>query len=152
MEQNVKTIAFACDHGGYLIKDAVINHLQKKGYEVIDFGTNSSESVDYPVYAEPCCRSIVAGKADLGILICGTGIGMSIAANKIHGIRAACCGDTYSAAMTRNHNNANVLCLGARVVGEGLALEIIDAFLANSFVGSYHTRRVEMLAEIEKKG
>ena len=115
MEQNVKTIAFACDHGGFLIKDAVINHLQKKGYEVIDFGTNSSDSVDYPVYAEPCCRSIVAGKADLGILICGTGIGMSIAANKIHGIRAACCGDTYSAAMTRNHNNANVLCLGARV-------------------------------------
>ena len=152
MEPNVKTIAFACDHGGFLIKNAVISHLKKKGYEVIDFGTNSSESVDYPVYAEPCCRSIVAGKADLGILICGTGIGMSIADKKIHGLRSACCGDTYSAAMNRNHNNSYVLCLGARVVGEGVALEIVDAFLANSFVGSYHTRRVEMLAEIEKKG
>ena len=152
MEQNVKTIAFACDHGGFLIKEAVIAHLKKKGYDVIDFGTNSSESCDYPVYAEPCCRAVVAGQADIGILICGTGIGMSIAANKIHGIRTACCGDTYSAVMTRCHNNANVLCMGARVVGEGVALEIVDAFLANSFVGSYHTRRVEMLSEIEKKG
>ncbi len=144
--------AFACDHGGFLLKEAVIARLKEKGYEVLDFGTNSTASVSYPEYAEPACRAVVAGKADFAVLICGTGIGMSMAANKIHGIRAACCADSYSAEMTRRHNNANCLCMGARVVGEGLALTILDAFLDNTFEGGRHAVRVNMITDIEAKG
>ena len=145
-------LAMGADHGGYSLKEILKKHLVEAGHEVLDLGTHDTSSCNYPDYAAKVAYAVADKEADLGILVCGTGIGMSIAANKIHGIRAACCGDTYSAVMTRCHNNANVLCMGARVVGEGVALEIVDAFLANSFVGSYHTRRVEMLAEIEKKG
>ncbi len=152
MANGKKTIAFACDHGGYLLKDAVIAHIQNKGYEVLDFGTDSTARCEYPDHGEPACRAVVSGKADLAILICGTGIGMSLVANKIHGIRAACCSETYSAKMTRCHNNANVLCMGARVVGEGMALDIVDAFLDHEFEGGRHAERVARIAEIEKMG
>ena len=152
MTNDKKTIAFACDHGGYLLKDAVIAHVKAKGYEVLDFGTDSTERCEYPDHGEPACRAIVSGQAELAILICGTGIGMSLVANKIHGIRAACCSEPYSAKMTRCHNNANVLCMGARVVGEGLALDIVDAFLDNEFEGGRHAERVARIAEIEKQG
>ncbi len=150
--ENKKMIAFACDHGGYLLKDAVIAHVKEKGYGVLDFGTDSFDRCEYPDHGEPACRAIVAGKADLGILICGTGIGMSLIANKIHGIRAASCSEPYSAKMTRLHNDANVLCIGARVVGEGLALDIVDAFLDHSFEGGRHAERVARIVAVEKEG
>ena len=146
-----KTIAFACDHGGFLLKDAVIAHLKNEGWEVLDFGTWSAESCAYPRFAEPACRAVAEGRAALAVLICGTGIGMSLAANKIRGIRAACCSEPYSAEMTRRHNDANVLCLGARVVGEGLALTILDAFLTHSFEGGRHADRVAMLTDLENR-
>ena len=152
MTNNRKTIAFACDHGGYLLKDAVIAHINGKGYDVLDFGTDSTARCEYPDHGEPACRAVVSGKADLAVLICGTGIGMSLVANKIHGIRAACCSETYSARLTRMHNDANVLCFGARVVGEGLALDIVDAFLDSEFEGGRHAERVARIAEIEKQG
>ena len=145
-------IAFACDHGGFPLRNAVIAHLENKGYQVLDFGCNTPERCDYPPRAEAACRAVVREDASLALLICGTGIGMSMAANKIHGIRAACCSDTYSAAMTRRHNDANVLCMGARVIGEGLALEILDAFLDSSFEGGRHAARVSMISALEKKG
>lgn len=148
----LKTIAVACDHGGIILKDAVIRRIKEKGYEVRDFGTYTTESCHYPDYAEPACRSVVAGESESAVLICGTGIGMSLVANKIHGIRAACCSEPYSAEMTRRHNDANVLCMGARVVGEGLALEILDAFLDNRFEGGRHAERVAKITEIEARG
>lgn len=147
-----KTIAFACDHGGYPLRAAVIAHLENKGFRVLDFGTATPERCDYPPRAEAACLAVTGGEAPLAILVCGTGIGMSMAANKIRGIRAACCSDTYSAAMTRRHNDANVLCMGARVIGEGLALDILDAFLENSFEGGRHADRIAMISELEKKG
>lgn len=150
--ENKKIIAFACDHGGYILKDAVIAHIKAKGYEVLDFGTDSSARCEYPDHGEPAARAVAEGKADLGILICGTGIGMSLVANKVHGIRAACCSEPYSAKLTRNHNNANMLCFGARVVGEGTALMIVDAFLDSEFEGGRHADRVARIAEIEAKG
>ena len=142
-------IVFGCDHAGYEIKDAVIAHIKEKGHEVIDVGTYSSASCHYPVYASAACEKILSGEADLGILICGTGIGMSIAANKYKGIRAALCSDTYSARMTRVHNDANLLCMGARVIGPCLAQDIVDSFLSAEFEGGRHERRVEMLTAIE---
>lgn len=148
----LKTIAVAFDHGGIILKDAVIRRIKEKGYEVRDFGTYTTESCHYPDYAEPACRSVVAGESESAVLICGTGIGMSLVANKIHGIRAACCSEPYSAEMTRRHNDANVLCMGARVVGEGLALEILDAFLDNRFEGGRHAERVAKITEIEARG
>ena len=116
----------------------------------LDFGTNSAASVDYPVYADKVCRAIQEGKATLGILLCGTGIGMSIAANKHRGIRAACCSDTFSARLTRNHNDANVLCMGARVVGAGLAMDIADQFLDAEYEGGRHEKRVAMVMALEE--
>ena len=145
-----KTIAIACDHGGYLLKIAVIRHLEENGYTYKDFGCDSTESVDYPDYAVPACRAVTSGECDCAILICGTGIGMSLCANKVHGIRAACCSDTFSARMTRLHNDANALCLGARVIGEGLALDMIDLFLTTEFMGGRHAQRVEKVMNIEK--
>lgn len=144
-----KTIAFGCDHGGFDYKKAVIEHLAAAGYTVIDCGCNSSESVDYPIYADAVCNALTEGKADLGILICGTGIGMSIAANKHKGIRAAACENTFSARATREHNNSNVLCLGARVIGVGLALDMIDLFVTTDFAGGRHQRRVDMLNALD---
>ena len=125
-------IAIVSDHGGYNLKSEIYNYLKEK-YEVKDFGTDSTKSCDYPVYAKPVTEAIQSGDADLGILICGTGIGMSMAANKEKGIRAALCHDTFSAKATREHNNANILCMGARVVGPGLALMIIDTFIDTPF-------------------
>ena len=144
-----KIITFGCDHAGFEIKEAVIAHLNACGWEVIDVGTNSADSCDYPVFAHAVCKNIQNGVCDLGILICGTGIGMSLVANKHRGIRAAACSDTFSARLTRVHNNANVLCFGTRVVGIGLALDLIDNFLNAEFEGGKHERRVNMITEIE---
>ena len=143
-------IAIGCDHAGFSIKNAVKAHLESKGFETIDVGTNSADSCHYPVYANALCEKILGGEAELGILICGTGIGMSMAANKHKGIRAACCSDTFSARLTREHNDANVLCFGERVVGIGLALDLVDAFVGAEYLNNgNHVTRVAMLAEIE---
>lgn len=139
-------IAIGADHGGFNLKEKVIEHLQNLDYEVIDKGTYSEESVDFPDYSKQVTKAIQDKDAELGILICGTGIGMSIAANKQKGIRAALCGDVFSAKATREHNNTNVLCLGARVTGEGLALMIVDTWLNAEFEGGRHVQR---LAKIE---
>lgn len=138
-------IAVGADHGGFQAKQAVIEHLSSQGLEVADFGTFSAESCDYPDIAQPVAQAVVRGEVDLGILICGTGIGMSIAANKVQGIRAALCSDTFSARMAREHNDSNILCLGARVLGLGLMLDIVDAYLRGSFVGGRHKTRVEKI-------
>ena len=144
-----KTIAIACDHGGYELMLTVVEHLKNNGFEVVDFGCDSTASVDYPDYAVPASKAVAAGECELGILICGTGIGMSLCANKVHGIRAACCSDTFSARMTRMHNNANILCLGARVVGAGLAVDLVDLFLKTEFEGDRHIKRIEKVMAIE---
>ena len=145
-----KTIAIGCDHGGYGLKLAILAYLNENGYAVVDVGCDSTDPVNYPVYADKLCRVITEGKADLGILICGTGIGMSIAANKHRGIRAACCENTFSARMTRAHNDANVLCLGGRVIGTGLAVDMVELFLNTEFLGGRHLTRVEMLNELDR--
>ncbi len=138
-------IFIGSDHGGYSLKLEVIEHLKNRGIEVTDIGCDSEASCDYPVYAKKVTDAIKDGSADLGILICGTGIGMSMAANKESGIRAALCHDVFSAKATREHNNANILCLGARVVGPGLALMIIDTFIDTSFShDERHIRRISM--------
>jgi ribose 5-phosphate isomerase B len=144
-------LAIGCDHGGYNLKEKLKKYLQEKNIEVVDCGTNSTERVDYPDYAEKVGKIVAAGEVDRGILVCGTGIGMSIAANKVKGIRAAVCGDCYSAQKAREHNDANILCLGERVVGFGLAEQILDTYLNNEFLGSYHTARVEKIMNIEKE-
>lgn len=138
-------LVIGCDHGGFELKNIIIEHLKEQGREVLDVGCFTPESVDYPVIAKELCKKITDGEAELGILVCGTGIGMSMAANKIKGIRAACCSDTFSARLTRNHNNANVLCLGGRVVGPGLALDLVDNFVGAEFEGGRHQRRIDML-------
>lgn len=143
-------IALGADHGGYELKEFIKEHLQEKGHEVIDCGTGSTESVDYPEFGFKVGKTIINKEADLGIVACGTGIGISIAANKVQGIRAALCTDSYMARMAREHNNANVLALGARVIGKGLALDIVDVFLATSFSGWRHTRRVDLISEFER--
>ena len=145
-----RKIYIGADSAGYTLKCEVIPYLEEKGYEVVDCGTDSAASCHYPLFANAVCEKV---KADLdgsfGILICGTGIGMSMCANKHKGIRAALCSDTYSAKMTRLHNNANVLCMGARVIGSCLALDIIDSFLSHGFEGGRHGLRVDMMMEIE---
>ena len=138
-------LAIASDHAGVDYKKRLIEHLEKQGYDCINLGTDTEESVDYPVYADRVCGKITSGECALGILICGTGIGMSIAANKHKGIRAALCSDTESAAPTRQHNDANVLCLGARILPFEKAVQITDAFLNAEFLGGRHQRRVDML-------
>ena len=144
-------IAIGCDHAGFSLKGGVKEHIKSKGFEVVDVGTDSKDSCHYPVYAHALCEKILSGECELGILICGTGIGMSIAANKHDGIRAACCSDTFSARLTREHNDANVLCFGERVVGAGLSLELVDAFLDAKYLNSgNHVTRVKMLSDIEK--
>ena len=145
-------IVIGCDHAGYAIKGIVKDHLASMGHEVVDVGTNSTDSCHYPVYAKAVCKKILDGECALGILICGTGIGMSMAANKHNGIRAACCSDTFSARLTREHNDANVLCFGERVVGAGLAIELVDAFINAEYLNNgKHVTRVAMLADIEKE-
>lgn len=142
-------IAIGCDHGGYELKLAVKKHLEEKGYEVVDYGCHSTESVDYPVYGEKVGRAVAGGECELGVLICGTGIGISLAANRVKGVRAAVCSEPYSAEMTRRHNNANIIAFGARVVGEGTACAILDAFFNAKFEGGRHAQRVAMLDEIK---
>ena len=144
-------IAIAADHGGFELKDSMVEYIKSLGNEVVDLGTNSADSVDYPDYAKKVCEEIQQGNSDLGILICGTGIGMSLAANKFEGIRAACVSDVYSAKMCRNHNNANVLCIGARVVGDEVAKLIIKTFLENEFEAGRHQRRVDKIMAFEKE-
>ena len=147
----MKKIVMASDHAGFDLKNTLVEQLKNDGYEVEDAGTYSKDSCDYPVFAEKACRYMLDGKAELCILVCGTGIGMSMAANKVKGIRAACCSDTYSAKYTRLHNDANVLCMGARVVGEGLAYEIAKVFLETEFEGGKHLRRINMISYLENK-
>ncbi len=144
-------IVLGCDHAGFNIKDAVIAHIKELGHEVIEVGTFSADSCHYPIFAHAACEKILDGTCERGILICGTGIGMSIAANKHDGIRAACCSDVFSARLTREHNDANILCFGERVVGLGLALDLVDAFLSAEYAnGGNHLTRVKMLSDLEK--
>ncbi len=145
-------IAIGCDHAAVDFKKSIIEHLQARGWKVQDFGTHTSEAVDYPQYARKVAEAVARGECEKGILICGTGIGMSIAANKVRGIRCALCGDTFSARATREHNDANVLALGERVLGKGLALDIVDVFLTTAFSGEErHVRRIEGISAIERE-
>ncbi len=140
-------IAIGSDHGGYALKQVLMAHLDKRGLAYKDFGTYSEASCDYPVYAKAVAHAVANGECERGILICGTGIGVSMTANKIPGIRAALCGDCFSAEATRLHNDANILCMGARVVGEGLALKITDTFLDTPF--SHDERHIRRISQIE---
>ena len=144
-------IGIGCDHGGLNLKEALKADLLAKGLEVKDFGTHTKDSCDYPDVAEIVAKAVKSGECQRAILVCGTGIGMSMCANKINGVRAACCSDWFSAKMTRLHNNANILCLGERVVGAGLAIEMADVFLATGYEGGRHAIRLEKMAELEKK-
>lgn len=144
-------IALGSDHGGLDLKKQIILHLKSKNIEMQDFGTYTEDSCDYPDYALKVAQGVVAEEFELGILVCGTGIGIGIAANKVPGIRAALCHDTFSAHASREHNNANILTLGARVIGIGLALDIVDAFINAKFQGERHQKRINLITEIEKK-
>ena len=144
-------IAIGCDHGGFELKNEIVKFLEDEGHETKDFGTYSTDSCDYPDIALPVAESVAAKEYEIGILICGTGIGISIAANKVPGIRAALCSDTFSAHATREHNDANILTMGQRVVGTGLALDIVKAFVTSKFEGDRHQKRIDKISEIEKK-
>ena len=144
-------IALASDHGGINLKKSIKNYLLSNGYEVADFGTDSAESCDYPDFALPAAEAVANGDCELGIVVCSTGIGVSIVANKVPGVRCAHCHDSYCAEFTRLHNNANMLALGEKVVGEGYALKIADTFLKTKFEGGRHQRRVDKISDIEKK-
>lgn len=145
----MKKIVIGCDHAAVDMKNTVREHLLSRGFEVADVGTYTSDSCNYPVFAHRACVKVQNGEADMGILICGTGIGMSLVANKHKGIRAACCSDTFSARLTRQHNDANFLCFGARVVGIGLAFDLVDAFVDAEFEGGKHAARVDMITAVE---
>lgn len=144
-------IALGSDHGGMNLKKVIMEYLNSQGIEAKDFGTDTFDSCDYPDFALPVAESVKNGEYDFGILICGTGIGISISANKVPGIRAALCHDVFSAHATREHNNANILAMGERVVGPGLALDIVKTFLNTEFEGGRHQKRVDKISEIEKK-
>jgi ribose 5-phosphate isomerase B len=144
-------IALGSDHGGFVLKEEISKYLQGRGVEVEDFGTYVCESTDYPSYGQKVAEAVVAGEAELGIIVCGTGQGIAMAANKVPGARAAVVADTFSAEMTRLHNNANILSLGGRVLGVGLALKIVETFISTPFEGGRHERRVGMLSQIEAK-
>ena len=144
-------IAIGCDHGGLEHKNAIAEHLTERGFEVKDFGIYEKVSVDYPDIAKKVTSSIINNECKLGILVCGTGIGMSIAANKVKGIRAAACSEHFSAKYTRLHNNSNVLCLGGRVIGVGTAIELADLFVDTPFEGGRHQKRIDKITEIESK-
>ena len=146
-----KPIALAADHGGYELKEAIKAHLQEQGIAYEDFGTDSTASVDYPDFAEVGCKAVQEGRCALVILFCVTGVGMSMCANKMQGIRACCCSDTFSAEFTRRHNNANALCLGGRVVGAGLACQIVDAFLNATFEGGRHQNRIDKMMALQNR-
>ena len=144
-------IALACDHGGLNLKREIIKYLKENGYEYADFGTDSTDSCDYPDFALPAAEAVAKGECDKGIVVCSTGIGVSIVANKVRGVRCAHCHDSYCAEFTRRHNDANVLALGEKVVGVGYALKIVETFLTTAFEGGRHQRRVDKISEIEKK-
>lgn len=143
-------IAIGCDHGAFALKNTVKEHLESLGLEVKDFGIYEEKRVDYPDIAEVVCKSIVSGECEKGILLCGTGIGISIAANKIKGIRAAVCNEIYCAKMTKCHNNANVITMGGRVVGPDVAIDIVDAWLNAEFMGGRHQERIDKITKLEK--
>lgn len=142
-------IAIGCDHGGLEHKNAIAEHLRERGFEVKDFGIYEQRSVDYPEIALKVAKSVAEKENELGILVCGTGIGMSLAANKVKGIRAAAVSEHFSAKYTRLHNNSNILCLGGRVIGVGTALELADIFVDTQFEGGRHQRRIDMISAIE---
>ncbi len=149
-EKTVRRIALGADHAGYAVKDRIKEILQKQGYEVIDFGVHASDSVDYPDYAKQVAQSVSQAESDRGVLVCGTGIGMAITANKFRGIRAATCNDTYTARMAAEHTNANVLCVGARVVDADHAVAIVKEWLKTRFGGGRHQRRIDKIDELER--
>lgn len=144
-------IALGCDHGGLEHKNAIAEHLKERGFTVTDFGTYTADSVDYPDIAVPVAKSVASGENELGILVCGTGIGMSLAANKVKGIRAAACSEHFSAKYTRLHNNSNILCLGGRVIGVGTAVELADLFVDTAFEGGRHQKRIDKITAIENE-
>ena len=141
-------IAIGCDHGGFELKEHIVKYLKDKGVDVKDFGVYNEDSVDYPDCAAPVCKAVLSGEAERGILLCGTGIGISIAANKYKGIRAALCSDVYSAKMTKQHNNSNIICLGGRVTGRELAFMIVDAWMNAEFEGGRHQARIDKIESI----
>lgn len=144
-------IALGSDHAGFPLKEAIKKYLDGEGVEYIDCGAYDTQSCDYPLQAEKTCLKVLNGECEKAVLCCGTGIGISMAANKVKGIRAACCSDYFSAKYTRMHNDANVLCLGARVIGEGAALELVNVFLNTKFEGGRHQRRIDQITELENK-
>ena len=144
-------LAMGCDHGGYALKELLKEHLAEQGHQVVDCGTNSADSCDYPDFGAAAARAVADGTCERGIVVCTTGIGISIAANKIRGIRCALCGDPLSAEMTRRHNDANMLALGAGMVGPNLARRIVDVFLSTPFEGGRHQRRVDKLTALEEE-
>jgi ribose 5-phosphate isomerase B len=137
-------LAIGCDHGGFDLKQEIVEFLRQAGHEILDLGCKSHEAVDYPHFAELVCQAVLTKQSEAGILICGTGIGMSMAANRHQGIRAALCHETYTARKSREHNDANVLCLGARVLGGGVVMEIVKVWVETEFAGGRHLRRIEM--------
>lgn len=143
-------LGIAADHGGYDLKEQIKQHIEAKGIEIIDYGTHSLESVDYPDYAYKLTTAVLSKEVDLGIAICGTGVGISIACNKVEGIRAAHCTDSFTARATRQHNDANIICLGGRITGIEIAKDIIDNFLGSSFDGGRHQNRINKITAIEK--
>ena len=144
-----KPVALAADHGGYELKEAIRKHLDEIGVAYKDFGSYTGEACDYPDMAEAACRAVVAGECDKALLFCGTGVGISMSANKIRGIRACCCSDAFSAEYTRRHNDANALCMGGRVVGPGLGVYLVDLFLNTPFEGGRHQRRIDKMMALE---
>ena len=144
-------IAISSDHGGFELKGVIIDHLTKKGHTVINLGTDTADSVDYSDYAEKCAEKVLAKEVDFGIVVCGTGIGISIAANKINGIRCALCHSPETAALAKQHNNANIISLGGRTTSDELALEIVDSFMSAEFEGGRHQRRVDKIMALETK-
>lgn len=145
-------IAIGSDHVGFPLKEHMIKYLKEKGHEVTDLGTDGTQRVDYPVYGRKVANAVADGDVDRGVLICGTGVGISIAANKVHGIRAVVCSEPYSVKLARQHNNANIVAFGARVVGTATAEMIVDEFLAAEYEGGRHQKRIDMICEIEKEG
>ncbi len=144
-----KPVALAADHGGYELKEAIRKHLDEIGVAYRDFGSYTGEACDYPDMAEAACHAVVAGECDKALLFCGTGVGISMSANKIRGIRACCCSDAFSAEYTRRHNDANALCMGGRVVGPGLGIYLVDLFLNTPFEGGRHQRRIDKMMALE---
>ncbi len=145
-----ETLAIGCDHGGFELKNAIVKHLEERGIKVVDHGIYELHSVDYPEIALKVANAVKSGESRLGILVCGTGIGMSLAANKVKGIRAAACSEAFSAKYTRLHNDSNILCLGGRVIGAGIAIEMVDLFVDTEFEGGRHEKRVNAVMDIEK--